>query len=475
MIAYLPLDSRPCNALFPVQLAAMCGAEVLTPPQSALDWFDRPSAFPDKKTFLIKAAERADALVVSAEQLCFGSLVASREPDVSKETALDRLALLRDIKRSRPELPITVFAVVMRTAGSNYSDADIARNALITAYSIASHKGDERELARLRALIPEKALADYLSVRARNHAVNRTLVELLHEGVIDRLLLSQEDCQPYGLHKQEQEALICRIRALALGDRAALHNGADEAGCLCIARVLKTGEYRLGVRYLRDTGGAFTALYEDRPFDENVTSQCAFLGIRRVDAPPYDGVLLIDTPKDGIQTESALAGEAAPDADDERCAELLAESVRAGVPTGFLDVRCANGGTGEVLEAFSKQACALSLQAYSAWNTASNSLGTALAQMVLGKDVQKNARFTLERLLDDHAYQAVVRPAVNAALRDAGRNCLRLDDVNGCERMIRERMDAYIARSPIFRNMPDFTYDMRLPWPRTFEILIEAQ
>jgi len=63
------------------------------------------------------------------------------------------------------------------------------------------------ELARVEARIPRPLLAAYLAARARNHAVNRAALTLLSEGVIDFLVLTQEDTAPAGLHVTEQQSL----------------------------------------------------------------------------------------------------------------------------------------------------------------------------------------------------------------------------------------------------------------------------
>ena len=58
-VACLPLDSRPCNALFPVQLAHWAGAECVTPQQAEMDDYTVPASFEATRAFLEREMPRA--------------------------------------------------------------------------------------------------------------------------------------------------------------------------------------------------------------------------------------------------------------------------------------------------------------------------------------------------------------------------------------------------------------------------------
>lgn len=89
---------------------------------------------------------------------------------------------------------------------------------------------------------------------------------------------------------------------------------------------------------------------------------------------------------------------------------------------GLLDIYFAGGGEGCLLRLAAQQGLLLRLAAYAGWNTASNSLGTILGQLLAGSSSgagRRLDRFTKERLLDDWIYQAIVRPQWNQELRAA--------------------------------------------------------
>jgi cytosine/adenosine deaminase-related metal-dependent hydrolase len=83
-LVYLPLDSRPCNALFPIQLSALRGVIPLAPPREAMDFFRTPAPSGPTLDWLARETQDADALVLAVDHLCFGSLLASREDDVTE-------------------------------------------------------------------------------------------------------------------------------------------------------------------------------------------------------------------------------------------------------------------------------------------------------------------------------------------------------------------------------------------------------
>ncbi len=85
-IAFIALDDRPCNRLFPQQLAAISGTRLLMPPREHLGWYTRPGNCDAIADWLARC--HADRFVVSADMLCYGGLVASRTPVVEADLAL---------------------------------------------------------------------------------------------------------------------------------------------------------------------------------------------------------------------------------------------------------------------------------------------------------------------------------------------------------------------------------------------------
>lgn len=470
-IFHLPLDSRPCNALFPGQLAAWCGHACITPAAQEMDWFTRPAPFEHTRAFLLRAAQEADALVVSADHLCYGSLLGSRSDEVSEAEALARLGLLSELRRLNPKLRICAYSVVMRSSVSTLCAGDLNAYRAMTAYSVysdrAAQTGDPADLEQAQAAkaqLPPDTLRRYELARRRNHAVNLRCVQLAAGGVIDALALLQEDAEAYGFHKAEQRALLAQKARLG-AERVWLHNGADEGGALAVMKAIADGKPLppVSVVYLGWAGGDFVARYEDRPFYENVDDSLAFAGLTK--AGGAVDVLAVCCPPDGKQTDWEN-----PDCLDgyRHQAEAIVRMARQGRRVYLLDVTRANGGSPTLMQAVHALAPDLPLAGYSAWNTASNSLGTAIAQMMSDQLAGRiNRPFLWERLLDDLAYQGAVRAQLNAALTEAGEDPFRLRDPEAAQTQLQERMQAYTAASPVFASVPP--YRASLCWQRTFE------
>lgn len=481
-IVYLPIDSRPCNARFPAQLLAMSGLSCRVPELGDMDYFRTPAPHRPIAEFLVRETAEADVLILAVDQLAFGSLLASREFDVGEEDALSRVAWIATLKERNPRLKIIAFSVIMRSSISTLRAEDVVHHHTMTAYSQAFHRArisqsqeDRVEADRLAASIPAQILDKYYRVRARNHAVNRACLALVEKGIIDRLLLLQEDSQPLGFHKLEQEVLTADIDRLGVRERVAMHNGTDEGGCLCAAAAAEK-PWKLYVHALDGGNCDFVAKYEDRPLMDNIRSHCRFAGIALTAREDADQILCVLTPDVEPQRDIPYPPMETPEdrIRNEELAEALAGLMEGDKPVGLLDVRYANGGSIRFMEALAKKADPMALCAYAAWNTASNSLGTVLAQMALGKDADANRLFTAERLMDDLLYQAVVRGALQKELAALGEDPLSLKDKIRAEELLRERMEEAVRTSPVFSRY-DVSADSGLPWPRTFEASVTAK
>ena len=481
-IVYLPIDSRPCNARFPAQLLAMSGFSCRVPESCDMDYFRTPAPHRPIADFLTRETAGADVLIVAVDQLAYGSLLASREYDVGEEEALSRVKWIATLKARNPRLKIIAFSIIMRSSTSTLRAEDVVHHRAVTAYSQAFHRAkisqspeDQAEADRLAASIPGEILEKYHRVRARNHAVNRACLSLVQKGAIDRLLLLQEDSQPLGFHKLEQEVLAADMDRLNVKHKVAMHNGTDEGGCLCAAAAAQK-QWKLHVSALDGGSCDFVAKYEDRPFMENIESHCRFAGISLTTREDADKILCVLTPDAEPQRDVLYPQMEKPEdaARNEKLAATLAGFIEGGKPVGLLDVRYANGGSIGFMEALAKKADPLALCAYAAWNTASNSLGTVLAQLALGEDADANRLFTAERLLDDLLYQAVVRGALQAELSALGEDPLSLRDKARAEKLLRGHMERAVRTSPVFSRY-EVSADYGLPWPRTFEVSVTAK
>src|SRR5690606_9148298 len=113
-LALIPLDERPVNTALPVRLGRVANCEVVLPPRHMLGTKKELGAYEGLGDWLSSVASEVDGLIVSIETLAFGGLIASRTTHLPLEQAQQRIAVLKQIKASRPQLPIFAFTLVMR-------------------------------------------------------------------------------------------------------------------------------------------------------------------------------------------------------------------------------------------------------------------------------------------------------------------------------------------------------------------------
>jgi hypothetical protein len=494
VIGLVPLDDRPCNRLFPQQLAPIAGCDLLMPPRETLGWFTMPADCEALMAWLDDCS--AQRLVVSLDMLCYGGLVAGRASATRLTQARTRLRSLHALKERRPELIVYASASLMRLGGTVTSAETLRLHSDLVAYSMLYDRlhrlGDgsaRAELDGVTARLDADALQEYLAVRLRNHEVNRASLQLVADHALDYLIICQEDAAPVGLHIPEQQALRDDIARLGISDRVALHPGADEAGLVLMARQLADlADYapRIAPDYATQAGAAAIPLYEYQPLRQSVESQLRAAGAEVVPPGRAHAIMFVHTPI-GEQRE---AGDAPPQGQSpsyamqaDRMAARLQAARAAGYLAGIADVAYANGADPELVAALRRSEVVKDLNAFAGWNTASNTIGTVTAQLCLGvlaaragiSDPSPSARFLACRLLDDWAYQSCVRKRAAALAESQGENPYSLGAAAPrLEEYVRAELQPFAHDIHSFAwggaEEGDVTFSVTLPWKRLFEI-----
>ena len=288
-IVYLPLDERPCNALFPVRLFGDA-FDIAAP--SVVGFKKRAVAWEDLRSFLDQETPGADGLVLSMDMLLYGGLIPSRLHHLDRDTVLERLNYLRDLRRRNPSTVIYAFQCIMRCPKYSSSDeepdyyGECGRE--IFQLGEARHRRqlgleDGANEERLSALVPKDALEDYLSRRAFNLSFNLEALELVREGVIDELVFPQDDAARYGFTAQDQARVRARISELRLNTRVLLYPGADELGLTIMSRMLLHFENRHPLVYVKMASVNAASVippFEDRPLGETIKYHLISAGCR---------------------------------------------------------------------------------------------------------------------------------------------------------------------------------------------------
>ncbi|MCO1593864.1 DUF4127 family protein [Micromonospora sp. RHAY321] len=509
-VALVPLDDRPVNTYAPQMTAASAGAQVQLPPRDLLGRFFTPGDGAAIARW-IGSTDAVDGYVISVSMLAYGGLIASRTAAPTLAAALENLAAIRNLRSTRPGAVIEVHDTIQRLAiTSTGTELDTYRDLLVTwakLYDQVTNLGQEELRAQLdatRARIPDQVVEDYLATRARNHQVNRLMVEWVADGTISHLVLSEDDTAPVGLARAERVELESLVAQLGVGERVEIFPGADEVDALLVARVIAARTapaYR--VEYAGVSGEDWTAQLEGIPFAENIRRHVAAVG-GRVVSGDADIVLAVNTP-------SSAPGQRAADLDAfvGRIGRLLA----AGSPVIVVDPLIVNKADHDLVARMESGLDLAALLSYSGWNTGGNALGLALSHGTarwaylrssgsgfgvpdLRGPGQAHAEYLLYRFVKDDPWKNIVQVEAYAHARAQGWDPLALtpEQKSYFDGWVSDRLvplteryfaDHFAGHRIVLgqRGAKTFTATLarfeaarvELPWDRLFEVILEPR
>jgi hypothetical protein len=481
----VPPDTRPPTMQFPVRLAQAVGLEVFTPPDKALNNLNQPGNFEALKTWLLEKSSNADILILSLEQLTLGGMIPARRVEDSLHQVLQRLELLRELKKQNPSLQILAGGVIVRVAHGNdpleekpyYGEHGNA----LRAYSEAFDKFErqktienESRLWQVTKVLPRNILDDWLSTRLRNFEIHTVALGLAQENIIDHLCLTLDDTSLFGLASRDRRKLEAKTDELKLWHKVDIYPGADEVPVALLARAIQEKPSKVYVRYSGVNGANTGMMFEDRPAGELVKAHLRAAKCLQVDSlNEADFVLAVNTP-------AVTQSEDRPDFLNVDTAarhlpefiDFIAGCLEQAIPVSVADIAYPNGAE----ERFVRLLETLpvhKLSGFAAWNTAGNTLGSSIAMGVLSKYIQHSDLWTetlFNRFVDDYLYQTLVRPEVQQKLQanpfDLGEEKAR------AEKLIAEKMEP-LARAFWQNHFAPSKYNLiwqepSLAWPRLF-------
>jgi len=464
-VVALPMDNRPPNYRFLFDLAAIYDIDITLPPTEKLGFYRRAGDVDWLREWLLD--QKADAFLVSTEMLCYGGLVASRESITSLNEARKRLETLRLVKAKNPRAIVLASSIIRRASVTVSSEKTELESLALMEY-LKSGSLTERAYA---SGLDDNYLRQYWQLRRRNHEVNQLCLDLVAMGIVDTLVLAIEDTFPGGPHEPEVAMLNAKIAELRLRDRVYIHNGADEVMQELFVRLFN--QRSLGLHF--DSCETISRImdFEHQPFIENVLSH-VFLSGFSIDPDSPTAMLVI-----GSEVEKGMC-----------TLELLIEK---GKEIYLLDVLHANGADERLVNkvlAMVRNNRTIFLKGFSAWNTASNRLGTLLAQAAWRptKNDQLLLKFMLERFVDDYLYQTIYRSRLEDLLRDSGEDKYNVDPDSSIMKTFasefrvaaNELLSSFVGK--VFRANGQtwllksaVLHHFRLPWHRTFECEVSVK
>lgn len=502
-VVVLPIDSRPVTGQFPQMIARIANVEVTLPPESILGRYTTP-ANPSAISGWLLRQSYGDviAAVISADMLAYGGLIESRLPNIPSETAIDNLNTLRSLRAAKPDLPIYVYSALMRTAPTATQDSrtwrlQMARYAeLQDKYARTGEQHIKEKLRSLRTEIPDRDFERYWAARRRNLEVHKALIRMVKEGVITYLIIGADDSQEYGPHVGETRELRAYVAEREIGGLVYICDGLDQNANVLLSRaLLRYYDYLPRVAFVPSDARALDkpANYESQPLRVTIRDQIIASGARPTDdVSKADYVLYVNTKGVG-------------DAEFEAFASALINALNSGAPVALADINFDATGSGDsrLTTLIWSQQRLQDLTSFAGWNTASNTLGTALPHAnvyLLAKRISENAlrretaqrEFLFHRLVNDYGYCKIIRPAAfniveglpNGSKEESSGTALEFlqDWVAQNAAILIEKYFQNYFRGHTFRA-GDTVYTLSsiskvkvsLPWPRAFEARIEFE
>ena len=487
-ILALPVDGRPVTREQVQLLARIAGGELLCPAVEDLGYF-RAAADRDHLVAWIKRhAAAADGFIFSLDMLVYGGLVPSRFIEDDFASLAARLSILQDLKQAFPDKPLYAFCATMRMSNNNENEeeklywadhgTDIwAWSFYADRFDCLGNSDDKLKAESARANIPAAIQRDYLDTRARNFAVTERVLGLVQQGVIDRLILPQDDTAEFGFNIAERRRLQQWVSDHNVQDQVLVYPGADEVIYTLLVHQLQRLGHLKPVRlalapHHPQALQSLIARYEDRPVMDSIRCQVAAAGAELVSSAQNADAIIAVHCRGAGQGDWAMQYPLGEDLglDPRWFAEIkgyLAEPAQT--PLALLDLACANGGDPELIAAL-EPAGLQNLHAYAGWNTASNSIGSLVAQLcaALGNtgigSTQHNRQLLAIRLLDDYLYQSRLRQQLRTRQKQEG---LADGDVAALQ-------EIYLPQARHWLQSQGFA-DLHIaqayfPWARSFEV-----
>ncbi len=495
-IIFVPHDNRPISFKQTADNIRDLGYEVLTPPEELLGNRENPYAKPEELSkWVIENAKKADAAVISSDSMVYGSLVASRKHNLSEDVVLARVHNFEKIHQANPNMKLYVFGSIMRTPqtseASGSEDAnyyaqygtDIARYTALTdklEQDRLTHK-ERKQLQQYEQKIPKAALDDWLSRRQGNFLVSKNLIDLARNDVITYLALGCDDNAKYSQTNKERRALdnygsdLGELKYQSVA-------GIDEIGYVLLTRAVNNLQGDIpfvSVHYAKGTGENTIPAYSNEPIKNSIATHIKMAGGMKVNSDKRaDLVFMVNTNFDGTTgAANDLNNVYIPNENIIDFVNMVDEAVQANKKVGIGDITFGNGSDNALMFSLYGKNLLDKLNAYSGWNTPTNSTGYALA-MGMGANYTDRVgilKMLEVRYLDDWLYQANIRQAVANRLNsmpgegDYGNTKTR---TLPAEKLATEALQKIIADYGLEKfEGQSYVADaqIRFPWQRMFE------
>lgn len=502
-ILFIPSDDRPVSFRQPVEVVEQTGFEVITPPKNFLGSFNHPGDSEKLWEWIEENVSNADAAVVSSDALLYGGLIPSRKHEISAEVLNSRVEKFKSLRQKNPALKIYVLCSLMRTPQFG-TKGDIEEpeyyaehganifnyTALVDKSEISKLTGKEKKyLDYLENVIPNEILTDWFSRREKNLAATKKLLDMTNSDIISYLVVGRDDNSPLSqTHKESRQLREYAENINVHESKFQSLAGIDEFGMLLLTRAvndLRGESPKIFVAYNKGVGAKTIPAYSDEQIGNSINSNVVIVGGEVVKNPAgADVVLLVNTDPKGKTYHNH---NTFPDMQNKKFnynvprdgtkffADMVESYVKKGYPVSVADVTFANGADNPMMKMLQERGLLYKLQAYSGWNTATNSSGFVLGTGILAQHMSDESkdRLLTTRYLDDWGYQANVRTTIGMEIFNTRQGKVLYYQFDG-KTLNAEKRIKTLLRDFADRNLPPYKFLRKMkvtcPWNRMFEV-----
>lgn len=504
----IPLDTRPPCQKMVVDAGKMAGVQIITPPSEIMDYYTKEGDTKKIQKWLMDNIDKSDGVIVSIDQLLHGGLLASRESGTKQDESQILLKFMRDLKTKAKDKPIYAFNVLPRITPPPTLESDskkmIKISRLIDEISIFENEDDIKLLADLKEDIKQEDLDIYLDLFRRNTALNKELINLAKEGIITKLVIGQDDGEDFGIPNMEKKSLINYVHSLGISnDVVMITKGADEVALSLLANFVQTKENyqpKVYVEYNDEKAMRTVMPFMAGSVGSTVEEKLVMANAKKVNSPQEAGLILYvfigNDENMFTQRQSALK---------------IKKYLEQGKKVALVDLSKHFSANEVLFPTLLKEDVPINeLTSYAGWNTASNSIGTALANAVIYKAIRPTFNTTndmlaveynrlninYERFLEDYYYLKEVIDVMNITLKNHGyENVNDLDMEHNyiwmnkllqsdMQKRANQLNNSEVFKMPFKVQTPEGVFDLTIhnlqvdvffPWPRTFEVYLDVR
>lgn len=492
---FVPLDDRPPCRRFTEELGALAGIHFAAPPHELMDWYEVPAHIPQVWDYVEKDLPGRRGALLSTDLLLFGGLLHSRlVPADAASTAqfFDRLEALME---KNPQKEYSLFTVIPRLLISDQVLPDRWYQWHLMTWAVNMDKKirglpyDEPLYESVKKEIPMDLKWKYMTLYRDNDTFNQMLIDFSTKHPVTDLVIGQDDAHPFGLPNYNRLNVKSYVKNYDVHPPIMTSQGADELGALAASRIYlqESGHRpRVKVLYGSDAMKDYTLPFVPLTLQEIAEEKIALSGaVETASDEEADYYLFIHCGTDRTENYRPVA---------HRVKTLMKEK-----PLALVDLSMHFAGGECLLPTLVKEEVPIGrLLAYSGWNTASNAIGTAVAQgnivsmrahdlpqNELPRLYAQNLTFNAARFLDDWAYQKVIRPhmTVLAGLNGSPEVPVSEKSLAGAQDYLGRELFFYktllvwaLRQEPFYQDqhdayyLQDLSFESAFPWQRAFEI-----